>query len=258
MAEAKLEVKVNNNEIIWDVEKGSFTFDGAPSLLFWDSAIELFFNTIEEVSGSDVSKTVYEATGYRMGYLVSSYYQGRSDIDQILNDYREIYKTAGWGNFTITYYSYDEKRVSLQLTNSWENRVFKNTTKQDMKVLLPSHWAGVFGGLFQQNMWYKIKNSGESEELIDIEVFASETTPDTNIHDLARQKEQQNIMKLEEKVKERTEELTQLVKELSSPIIPIFDGILVTPLIGKYNEERIRDLFENVLTQLSQSDYSSN
>ncbi|TCN21177.1 hypothetical protein [Mesobacillus foraminis] len=92
MADSNVKVKVNKNEFVWDQEKGLFTFDGASALLFWDSAIELFLKTIEEVSGSDVSKTVYEATGYRMGHLVSSYYKGRTDIEQLLEEYSDIYK----------------------------------------------------------------------------------------------------------------------------------------------------------------------
>ncbi|MGD7025307.1 hypothetical protein ACQCVK_22550 [Rossellomorea vietnamensis] len=37
----KVTVKVNSNEFIWNPKSGLFTFDGAPALLFWDSAIEL-------------------------------------------------------------------------------------------------------------------------------------------------------------------------------------------------------------------------
>ncbi|MGD6804976.1 hypothetical protein [Rossellomorea aquimaris] len=40
----KVTVKVNSNEFIWNPKSGLFTFDGAPALLFWDSAIELFLN----------------------------------------------------------------------------------------------------------------------------------------------------------------------------------------------------------------------
>jgi rsbT co-antagonist protein RsbR len=252
MAKTNLKVQVNKNEIIWNEEKGLFTFDDAPALLLWDSAIELFLNTIEEVSGTDVSKTVYEATFYRMGHLVSSYYQERQDIEQLFTEYSDIYKTAGWGNFKITYYSFEEKRAVIQLKNSWEDRIFKNSNKENAGVLLPSHWAGVFGGLFQQDMWYKInKSQAEGEEFNEIEVFPSNITPTKNIHDLARQKEQQSIKELEEKVKDRTEELSLLVKELSSPIIPVLKGILVIPLIGKFSQERLSDLVENALIEIS-------
>ncbi|HAQ06609.1 MAG TPA: anti-anti-sigma factor, partial [Bacillus bacterium] len=41
-----------------------------------------------------------------------------------------------------------------------------------------------------------------------------------------------------------------LVKELSSPLIPVLDGIVVVPLIGRYDEERAEDLISNTLFNL--------
>ncbi|WP_409300701.1 STAS domain-containing protein [Peribacillus sp. SCS-155] len=252
MSESKVKVQVNTNEFIWDIKEGLFTFDGAPALLFWDSAIELFLKTIEEVSGPEVSKTVYEATGYRMGHLVSSYYLGRTDIEQLLKEYSNIYRNAGWGNVTIAEYSLEEKRAVVRLTNSWEHRVFKQADKEKAAVLLPSHWAGVFTGLFQQNMWYNItKSQVNGCEYDEIEIFPSSITPAKNIHELTREKEREYIQDLEKKVQDRTKELTSLVRELSSPIIPVLNGILVTPLIGNFNEERLSDLMERALIELS-------
>lgn len=58
-------------------------------------------------------------------------------------------------------------------------------------------------------------------------------------------------MELEKKVEVRTEELNSLVQELSSPIIPVLKGILVIPLIGKYNEERLTKMIEKSLVELT-------
>jgi rsbT co-antagonist protein RsbR len=248
----KVTIKVNSNEFVWDTQNGLFTFDGAPALLFWDSAIELFLKTIEEVSGEDVSKTVYEATGYRMGHLVSSYYSGRSDLEQLLEEYRDIYRNAGWGNVKIVQYNFEEKRAIVQLTNSWEHRIFNNTDKETAGVLLPSHWAGVFTGLFEHKVWYKINKSQlDGNEYDEIEIFPSDVTPSKNIFELARQKETEHILELEQKVNERTEELSTLVNELSTPIIPVLKGILVVPLIGHFNDERLANFIERSLIEFS-------
>ncbi|OCA84210.1 hypothetical protein A8F94_15960 [Bacillus sp. FJAT-27225] len=248
----KTSIHVNTNEFIWDETDGLITFDGASALVFWDTAIELFLNTIEEVSGKGVSKTVYEATGYQMGQIVKTYYEGRSDIEQILVEYRDIYKSAGWGDFEITYLSLDEKKVVVRLFNSWENRIFKNGENEHVHVLMPSHWAGIFGGLFKEDMWYEVKQTqNEGCSYDEIELTKSTITFSKNIHNLARKKELESIAELEEKVQERTEELSGLVKELSSPVIPVLEGILVIPLIGTFNEERLSDLVERALFELS-------
>lgn len=252
MVNSNHKIKVNKNEFVWNGQEGELSFDGAPALLFWDSAIELFLNTIEEISGNDVSNTVYEVTGYRMGHLVSSYYEGRTDVVQLLSEYSDIYKSAGWGVFEIHEYSHEEKRAVVRIRNSWEHRIFKMAGKNKAGVLLPSHWAGIFSGLFKQNMWYKrVKSQQEGHEYDEIEISPSNRTISQNIHELARRKEQESIMELEKKVEERTVELNSLVQEISSPVIPVLKDILVIPLIGRYNEERMTYMIEKALVELT-------
>ncbi|WP_445486952.1 STAS domain-containing protein [Niallia sp. 03133] len=252
MENSIIQVKVNSNEFAWDKENGIFTFDGAPSLLFWDSAIELFLHTIKEVSGEDVSTTVFEATGFRMGQLVSEYYKNRYDIEEILKQYTDIYRNAGWGNVHIHHYSLEEKKVIVHLKNSWEHRIFESLNKHQAGVILPCHWAGVFSGLFEEDMWYKINQSQlAGHDYDEIELFASTITPNQNIHDLARQKEQKNINELEQEINKRTEELSGLVKTLSTPVLPVLQGILVIPLVGKFNDERMEDLLQKALYEFT-------
>lgn len=252
MDHSNYHIKVNKNEFVWKSQEGELTFDGAPALLFWDSAIELFLNTIEEISGSDVSKTVYEVTGFRMGHLVSSYYEGRTDVVELLEEYSDIYRSAGWGAFEIHEYSHEEKRAVVRIRNSWEHRIFKLADKNKAGVLLPSHWAGIFSGLFKQNMWYEmVKSQQEGHDYDEIVIFPSKVSISQNIHELARKKEQESIMELERKVETRTEELSSLVQELSSPIIPVLKDILVLPLIGKYNEDRLSNMLEKSLVELT-------
>ncbi|GAE44755.1 positive regulator of sigma-B [Mesobacillus boroniphilus JCM 21738] len=101
-------------------------------------------------------------------------------------------------------------------------------------------------------MWYKMtKSQQEGYEYDEVEIFPSTVTISHNIHELARKKEQESIIELEKKVEARTEELSSLIQELSSPIIPVLKGILVIPLIGKYNEERLSNLIEKSLVELT-------
>lgn len=48
----------------------------------------------------------------------------------------------------------------------------------------------------------------------------------------------------------RTLELKQLVKEISSPVIPVLDGIVVVPLLGRYDEFRSEELVDKTLHSL--------
>jgi len=55
---------------------------------------------------------------------------------------------------------------------------------------------------------------------------------------------------LEALVEDKTRDLQALVKELSSPIIPVLEGVVVVPLIGKYDEDRAEELVVKTLTNL--------
>ncbi|MCM3031206.1 STAS domain-containing protein [Niallia sp. MER 6] len=252
MGDSIIRTQVDSTVFTWDKEKGVFTFDGAPSMLFWDSAIELFISTIIEISGEDVSNTVLEATGFRMGELVSSYYKDRIDTRNVLTQYIDIYRNAGWGKINVRHFCLEDKRMILQLENSWEHRIYQSLKKEQALVLLPSHWAGVFTGLLKENMWYKVNKSQLSgSEYDEIEIFPSTITPNDNIHELARQKEQAYISELEQKVADRTHELTDLVKHLSTPIMPVLKGILAVSLVGKFNDERFEGLLQTTLFEFS-------
>ncbi len=74
--------------------------------------------------------------------------------------------------------------------------------------------------------------------------------PIKDIHHFTRIKEQEEINRLEQMVDERTETLSTLVKEISSPLIPVLDGIVVMPLIGKYDEARADDLLSRTMKNL--------
>lgn len=90
----------------------------------------------------------------------------------------------------------------------------------------------------------------EGHEYSIIEYFPADITISENIHQLARKKESEQIKKLEGLVEGKTAELKELVNKLSSPIIPVLEGIVVVPLIGKYEEDRADQLIVNTLNQL--------
>jgi rsbT co-antagonist protein RsbR len=49
-----------------------------------------------------------------------------------------------------------------------------------------------------------------------------------------------------------SERLTSLLHDLSTPIVPIYDGILVLPLIGAIDSHRASEIMERLLTSISE------
>jgi anti-anti-sigma regulatory factor len=247
-------INIGGLDFEWELEKGRFIFEGQDSVLFWiSSAMKTFFDTIEEISGEEASSLVFEASGFRQGLVVGEYFGelkgvGIQEAAELITN---TYASAGWGYTTVHDIDYEAKTLTAHLKDSWEHKINEEQGKIEGGKFLPAHYAGIFTGLFGTSMWYEIKQYQlEGNEYTVVEYFPSKVSVKHNIHQLARKKESEQIIHLEALVEEKTRELKDLVKELSSPIIPVFEGVVVVPLLGKYDEERSEELLVKTLQNL--------
>ena len=238
----------------WDLSQGRFLFEGQDAVLFWTStAMKMFFDYIEEIAGEDAATVVMETTGYRQGIVVGNYFSEMENFEiaeasQIINN---TYASAGWGVAQIHNLDVENETLEFHLKNSWEHKINVAQHKKTGGSFLPAHYAGIFTKLFGKNIWYEVVHhqlDGFEESVI--RYFPSEQTIEENIHRLARASEARQIRQLENLVEEKTVELTRLIKELSSPIIPVLEGIVVVPLLGTYDEERAEELMIKTLQNL--------
>ncbi|WP_280771216.1 STAS domain-containing protein [Salipaludibacillus daqingensis] len=237
--------------IEWAEENGSLNFSGEFAMVIWvETAMRNFLDTIEEISGSQVVNLVLETAGYRMGEMVSDFFK-TSEINDMLETLPRVYGAAGWGLVTIEEYSLENKTAVLRIKDSWEYRINKKQGRKEESPFLPGHFAGLLTNLYSENIWYSMKKSQlKGEEYCEYHFAPSSITPNQNIHELTRSQEQYEILKLEEMVDERTKELKDLVREISSPIIPVLDGIVVIPLMGTYDDVRADELLQKTLAIL--------
>ncbi|PLT28127.1 STAS domain-containing protein [Peribacillus deserti] len=252
--DSRSEINVGGLSFKWELEKGRFLFEEQDSVLFWiSSAMRSFFDTIEEISGEEASSLVFEATGFRQGLLVGEYFEQMKEVSiaEAAEMITNTYASAGWGRTVIRSLNIKNKTLTALIKDSWEYKINVAQGKKTGGNFLPAHYAGIFSGLFGENMWYKVNHYQiEGNEYTEIEYFPSSITVSKNIHELSRRKESEQIQQLEKVVQEKTKELQDLVKELSSPIIPVLEGIVVVPLLGKYDEERSEELVVRTLKNL--------
>ncbi|UCZ55153.1 STAS domain-containing protein [Bacillus shivajii] len=235
----------------WEKDEGTLKFHGEDAILFWiDNAMKSFIDTIEEVSGNAAAKVVMDTAGFRLGRIVSDFFKGE-DPDKVLLSLPDTYATAGWGKLEVVTIDVEKKTASVRMQNSWEFKVNRLQGKDGCGAFIPGHFAGVLTGLFEENIGYEIIHSEvEGAEYDEFHFAPSSISPVQNIHDYARQQEQEEIQKLESMVEQRTKELTNLVKEISSPIIPVLDNIVVIPLLGKFDQSRAEDMMKTTLHEL--------
>lgn len=238
----------------WNLAEGRFLFEGQESVLFWTaSAMKMFFDSLEEISGKDAANVVLESTGFRQGLVVGEYFQGMKgvsteDAAQLITN---TYASAGWGLAEIKGLNEETHTLEVHLKNSWEHLINVAQKKEQGGSFLPAHYAGIFSSLFKQNIWYKVVHhqlDGYPESVI--QYFPSEETIEKNIHQLSRLKEAEKINELERLVDEKTSELNKMIKEISSPLIPVLEDIVVVPLLGTYDEARAEELLVNTLQNM--------
>lgn len=237
----------------WEPEAGRFLFEGADAILFWiSSAMKTFFDTIEEISGQEAANVVLETTGFRQGLVVGNYFTNMSlKGEQVAGVLPNTYGSAGWGNIVFNHICDKNRTAVVQIKDSWEYKINKAQGKKESGSFLGGHFAGIFSALFGEKIGYrKTKDQIAGDEVCEYEYFPSDFSVETNIHSLTRKQEALQIRKLEKQVDERTKELNDLIREISSPIIPVLDGIVVVPLLGKYDEARSDDLVEKTLHNL--------
>lgn len=238
----------------WDLNKGKFSYEGRDAVLFWiTTAMKTFFDTIEEISGEEASRLVFEASGFRQGVVVGDYFEKVKSVtpDEAIEIITNTYAAAGWGLVKIEELNPESKIVRISLKNSWEYKINVEQGKEIGSNFLPAHYAGVFSGLFGTNMGFDVVQYQQTEhDYTIVEYYPSKVTIRDNVHQLARKKELDQILQLEALVEDKTRDLKNLVKKLSSPFIPVLDEVVVVPLIGEYNEERSEELLEKTITQL--------
>jgi rsbT co-antagonist protein RsbR len=249
-------INIGGLDFGWDLDKGKFTFEGEDAVLFWiSSAMKTFFDTIEEISGEEATQLVFETTGYRQGLVVGEYFERMKQLSVIEAAKRitNTYASAGWGRTEIRELDFQSKTLIAEIKDSWEYKINLAQRKKQSGLYLAAHYAGIFTGLFGTRIWYRVvQDQLEGHEYSIIEYYPSDITVTDNIHDLSRKKESEQIKQLEVMVEQKTKELRDLVKQLSSPVIPVLEGIVVVPLLGKYDEERSEDLIANTLYNLPQ------
>ncbi|WP_018924846.1 STAS domain-containing protein [Salsuginibacillus kocurii] len=251
------EIAVGGVQYAWNIEEGQFQLEGEDIMVFWiETAMRSFIDTIEEVSGDDAAEVVMETAGFRMGEIVADFFV-TDDPFATIKSLPAIYASAGWGNVEIIEISEKENKLTLRLKNTWEYKINKVQGKEALGLFIPGHWAGILSSLLGTTIGYEgYKSQVEGEEYDEISFFPSTASPVKNIHEFTRRQEQQEIEKLEALVSDRTKDLENIVREISSPIIPVLENVVVVPLLGKYDGVRAEDMLNRTMEKLP--DYSAN
>ncbi len=169
------QMKINSDEFNWRNEKGLLTFNDAPAIIILNQTLEILMMSINEIAGREKTNEILKKFGKDLGIKVSQSFSNRNDLENILIEFSDFYRNAGWGNVKITTFSKDEKRVVLEIHHSFEETVFKSMNKEQECIILPSFWISLIRNLLKEDMSYTIvKKSVNGIEFDEVKMFLEE------------------------------------------------------------------------------------
>jgi len=112
---------------------------------------------------------------------------------------------------------------------------------------------GSLQGLGSRLLKESLARHAEPEQLLQLHDYLSIITGalvEADGQELRRQRDEMQGA-LERALRSREDALRNLVQELSTPIMPIYDGILVLPLVGQIDDERANKITEKLLDEIT-------
>ena len=167
------QMKINSDEFNWKNEQGLLTCNNLPAIIIWNEALEILMMSIDEIAGEEKTTKILKIFGKHLGYRISQSYSERTDLENVLIEFTDLYRNAGWGNVKITTFSKKEKRAIFEIHHSWEEVVFKS--KEHESIFFPSFWVSLIQNLLKEEMDYSISRKNvNGNEFDEIQMFNKE------------------------------------------------------------------------------------
>lgn len=253
----------------WSPDLGTLEHTGVPSALLWLETM------------GDFLEGLYRAAGpKRFGYILQS--QGRKSIRpdwQYISSFpsfaegmrgiNRILAAGGWGRLELPSYEPERKEAVIRIYNCWES-----LCQRTLKVNWGTHFvsgkfAGVFSRHFEVNCWATqrafLAGGDEYDEFV---IAPSSVDVEEQLARLLRE-EAERQEALEVLVEQRTSALRSVVaeleeahenlrekaaeiQELSTPVVQLWNGILMAPLVGYIDDTRAQLLVERLLGAITE------
>ncbi len=256
--------------IAWSPQDGTMQFAGNLSVTLWTNT-----------SLAELLAAVHRAAGpEKYGYLLQA--QGRASVEldwafitsfptflEGVAAINEISRGAGWGRIEMVQYAAEQHTAVVRLHNTWES-----LAQQAMGVQWGVHYfagklSGWFSRHFEVNCWATPQASVVHGDPYDEFLIAPSTR--TIEAELARieREEQERQTQLESLVAQRTAELqatvdalqeaqhtlesqSDTIRAMATPVVQLWRGVLLVPLIGTVDASRAQQVTEAILEGVAQ------
>ncbi len=260
----KPSVTINQVPIVWDTETGDFTFFGLSAVSFWanpslfrmlaplvDEISEALFRLLVAHSSSFGTDEDYNAMVTTLG----------STFEQGFLAWGRAVGAAGWGAFEILHFDRDAGTARVRVTNPWELRMQRAGGRFWGCPFMQGKVIGIFGHALGRSCWADEELDTASEvPAVVFSVYPSDRTLDEELRRLRAEQVRMAQAQLAEQVEEATaallekrrevEERDRVIRTLSTPILQVWDGVLVVPVVGELSATRAEMLNTQLLDRV--------
>ncbi len=238
-----------------DLEAGTFSFFGIPSALFWldPSLYRMLAPLVQEV-GAELARLLIaheSSKGTKEDYEFMVQRLGSTFPEGFLAWGRAV-GVAGWGRFELPVFDRAAGHAVVRVHDAWELRAQAKEPYRWGCPFLKGKLIGIFSHALGQTCWAKEQQVEGSEHTVEFVIHPSQSTIASEIErlrDQVRAQKQNELQQLEQQLLEKQRTILQL----ALPVVRLWDGILLLPLVGDIDVNRAALLMESTLNAITQN-----
>lgn len=262
--ESRPTIIVNGVSLVWDPPSGDISFFGISSVLFWanPSMYRLLEPLVDEI-GIDLFRMLVaqsSSLGTDEDYNSMVTVLGSTFTEGFLAWGRAV-SVAGWGSFEMPHFDIESCTAEVRVVNPWELRMQKAGGKLWGCPFLQGKIIGILEHALGQRCWADEDIDLESElPVVTFSIRAWESTLDAELKRLRSEQIRAAEARLADQVESATAALREkhreldekeaLIRTLSTPILQVWDGVLVVPVVGGLSASRAELLNASLLQRV--------
>jgi len=238
-----------------DLSKGSLLFFGIPAAMFWldPSLYRMLAPLVQEV-GAELARLLIaheSSKGTKEDYEFMVQRLGPTFEEGFMAWGRAV-GVAGWGRFELPIFDRQAGKALVRVHNAWELRAQAQSEFRWGCPFLKGKIIGIFSHALGRTCWAKERVLEGSEPAVEFAIHPSDATIAGEIErlrDTARAQRQSELQQLEQQLIEKQRTILQL----ALPVVRLWDGILLLPLVGDIDVNRASLLMESTLNAITQN-----
>lgn len=207
-------ININEMDIQWDVDKGTFTFFGIPSAMFWiNPSLMTMLRPLAEEVGYDLFRLQVAASaslGTEEDYHNMVTVLG-STFEEGFLKWGAAVSSAGWGRFELIDFSAERKRARVRIQNTWELIMQQDLDERWGCPFIQGKIIGIFTHALGVTCWAdEVACSYDPANcFVEFDIYECTTTISEEIERTRAQRREEKERLLEEEIQRKTLELDE-------------------------------------------------